>query len=78
MIELPSDPPNHVQSFLPSEVALPGPAFFLQLLRELALGDVSREPALREALQELALREALQELALREVFREPALRVHSE
>ena len=65
MIEFLSDPPNHVQSFLPSEIALPGPAFFLQLLRELALGEVLREPALREALQELALREVSRELALR-------------
>jgi hypothetical protein len=68
MIEFLSDPPNHVQSFLPSEIALPGPAFFLQLLRELALGDV---------LRELALGEVFGEPALREVFRELALRVHS-
>jgi hypothetical protein len=69
MTEWLSDPPNDVRTRLRSEVALAGPAFFQQRLRELAL---------REVLRELALREALRELALREVLGEPALRVHSE
>ena len=47
MTEWLSDPPNDVQTFLRSEVALAGPAFFLQLLRELALREVLRELALR-------------------------------
>jgi hypothetical protein len=69
MIESLIDRPNHVQTLPRSEAALAVPAFFLQVLRELAL---------REVLRELALREVLRELALREVFRELALRVHSE
>jgi hypothetical protein len=64
-----SDPPNDVQTLLRSEVARACLAFFLQLLRELALGEV---------LRDLTMREALQELALGEVLRELALRVHSE
>jgi hypothetical protein len=47
MIEWLSDPPNHVQTLLRSEVALAVPAFFLQALRELALREVFRELALR-------------------------------
>ena len=47
MIEWLSDPPNHVQTLLRSEVALAGPASFLQVLRELALHEVFREQALR-------------------------------
>ena len=48
MIERLSDPPNHhVQTLLRSEVALAGPASFLQVLRELALHEVFREQALR-------------------------------
>ena len=48
MIEWLSDPPNHhVQTLLRSEVALAGPASFLQVLRELALREVFRELALR-------------------------------
>jgi hypothetical protein len=70
MTEWLSDPPNDVQTLLRSEVERAGLAFFLQLLRELALGEVLREPALREALRELALR--------REVLRELAPRAHSE
>jgi hypothetical protein len=78
MAEWLSDPPNDVQTLLRSEVALAGPAFFLQLLRELAAREALRELVLREALRELVLREALRELALREALRELALRVHSE
>jgi hypothetical protein len=47
MIEWLSDPPNHVQTLLRSEVALAVPAFFLQVLQELALREVFRELALR-------------------------------
>jgi hypothetical protein len=47
MIEWLSDPPYHVQTLLRSEVALAGPASFLQELRELALREVFRELALR-------------------------------
>jgi hypothetical protein len=47
MTEWLSDPPNDVQTLLRSEVALAGPAFFLQLLQELALREVLRELALR-------------------------------
>ena len=42
-----SDPPNYVQTLLRSEVALAVPAFFLQVLRELALREVFRELAPR-------------------------------
>ena len=47
MIEWLIDPPYHVQTLLRSEVALAGPASFLQVLRELALREVFRELALR-------------------------------
>ena len=47
MIEWLTDPPNHLQTLLRSEVALAGPAYFRQLLRELALREVLRELALR-------------------------------
>jgi hypothetical protein len=56
MIERLSDPPNHVQTLLRSEVALSGPAYFPQVLRELALREVFRELAPREVFRELALR----------------------
>ena len=47
MIEWLSDPPNHLQTLLRSEVALAGPAYFRQVLPELALREVFRELALR-------------------------------
>jgi hypothetical protein len=52
MIEWLSDPPNHVQTLLRSEVALSGPAYFPQVLRELALREVFRELAPREVFRE--------------------------
>jgi hypothetical protein len=51
-----SDPPNHAQTLLRSEVAPAVPAFFLQALRELALREGFRELAVREVFRELALR----------------------
>jgi hypothetical protein len=56
MIESLIDRPNHVQTLPRSEAALAVPAFFLQVLRELALREVLRELALREVFRELALR----------------------
>src|ERR1700746_2224236 len=47
MIESLIDRPNHVQTLPRSEAALAVPAFFLQVLRELALREVVRELALR-------------------------------
>jgi hypothetical protein len=56
MIESLIDRPNHVQALPRSEAALAVPAFFLQVLRELALREVLRELALREVFRELVLR----------------------